>query len=170
MQIQHRGVELGLGHLFSVMTAAIAPGTALSTAPPFALWNPVDSRVEIVIKRLEVAYVSGTLGAGHLMFADVAQPTKPTGGTEITNLIKGARRGATPAPASVANAFAGSTVVQPVAFRPAHNIGSGPDIPPAEDLGFSLLPGNLLAVEEVGAAGSSPLVRICLTWAEYAIG
>jgi hypothetical protein len=155
------------------MTGNVAPGTALSTTPPLALWNPPGNRFEFLIKRLEVALVSGTLGAGHLMYATAAQPAAPTTGTPLTASIRGQRLGTPLAPAvvnaSTAQAFQGSTIVAPAAHRPAQNIGS-PDIPPAEDLGFSLLPGQVLSIEEVGAAGSSPLVRICLVWAEYQIG
>jgi hypothetical protein len=44
--------------------AGVAPGTALGTTPPIAIYNPINSGVNAVVRNASVGYVSGTLGAG----------------------------------------------------------------------------------------------------------
>lgn len=71
------------GNLFysSSGGGGVAPGTSLTTSPPFALWNPPGSGVAAVIIEVSVAYLSGTLGAGSIVSGTLTnQNQSPTGG------------------------------------------------------------------------------------------
>lgn len=79
------GRPSGSVYLASTAVGGVAPGTVLSTTPPFTLWNPTGSNKYLVLIKAVVSYVSGTLGAGSLVFAQHApQAYAPTGGTELT--------------------------------------------------------------------------------------
>lgn len=156
----------------STAVAGVAPGTALSTTPPLALWNPPGSGVNLSIILSALGFVSGTLGAGSLVYAQVnSQTTAPTGGTElvpVSCLIGGTG-------ARVGRAFQGSTLAStPALLRPGHIIGTTPTTPasaPSKDLldgEFTVAPGGVLVLQGVAAAGTSPLVLISLSWEETA--
>lgn len=154
--------------------AGVAPGTALSTAPPLALWNPPSSGKNLAVLKSYMGFVSGTLGAGTIVYALVpSQTTVPTGGTELTPQcsLLGAPRG-------VGRAFTGSTLsATPTILRPAFVLGAfvntaatAPD--PALDLvdgAIVLPPGTVLCMQGVAAAGTSPLVLLSLIYEELPI-
>lgn len=161
--------------------AGVAPGTALSTTPPLALWCPPDSALQTVagnqdrqvaatIISARLAYVSGTLGAGNIVYAVVDQPTKPTGGTQLT--IQ--QLGLTPAGsglAPVCQAFQGSTLAgTPALLMPAFSVNAAPLTGPVMreyiDGEILLGPGKALVLQEIGGAGTSPLVQLSLSWVE----
>ena len=62
----------------SVPVAGVAPGAALGTAPPLCIWNPPNSGVNADIWKATMGYISGTLGAGGIVYAQAPQLTKPT--------------------------------------------------------------------------------------------
>lgn len=153
---------------FTVGTAVagVAPGTALSTTPPLAIWNPPGSGVYLAINRVAVGYVSGTLGAGHLVYAQVAQSTVPTSGTELVpvcTMVGNFLR-------SPIRAFQGSTVsATPTIIRSsglnlAAFAGAADSLkPPSQDRvdgEIVLAPGNCFVVQGNTAAGTSPLVTL----------
>jgi hypothetical protein len=154
--------------------AGVAPGTALSTTPPMALWNPPASGKNLAILKSYMGYVSGTLGAGTVVYAVVsAQTTVPTTGTELVpqcSLI-GAPRG-------VGRVFQGSTLAAtPAILRPAFILGafanttaSPPD--PALDLvdgAIVVPPGAVLCLQGIAAAGTTPLILLSLIYEEIPI-
>ena len=161
-------------YMASTSTSGVAPGTALNTTPPFALWNPPGSGVMINILRISIGYISGTLGAGSIMYAYVpGQVAAPTSGTKLSptnnkigtnaNCMAGAYQGstmvATPTllkPAFITGAFAGG----------ANNIGSMID--PIDGM-ISIPPGYAFVVQGVAGAGTSPLVQIAAEWEETPI-
>ncbi len=163
------------GNIMIVCTAAagVAPGTALSTSPPLVIWNPPASGKNLAILKASIGYVSGTLGAGSIVYASGAQATPPTTGTEITpaSALLGATRG-------VGRAFSGSTLtVAPTLLRPVCSIGAitaATAFTPAlaldlVDGGIIIPPGGLLAVQGIAAAGTSPLVLLSLIWEELPV-
>jgi hypothetical protein len=155
----------------STAVAGVAPGTALSTTPPFALWNPPGSGKILSVIRSRLGYVSGTLGAGSIVYAWALQPTVPTGGAElpVVNALLGVANGAgrcwqggtlanTPAiiePAYAISAFLATTAIAP--FSLAEDEIAGEIQVPA---------GACLVMQGVAAAGTTPLALFGCCWEE----
>lgn len=161
------------GRVYDLVTpvAGVAPGTVLSTTPPLTLWNPPSSGTLVAVLKSYLGYISGTLGAGTIVYAVVpAQMTVPTTGTELVPqcTLVGAPRG-------VARGFTGSTLVAvPTLLRPAFVLSAmaastavAPD--PALDLvdgAIVLPPGTCLCLQGVAAAGTTPLMLLSLVYEE----
>lgn len=158
----------------STPITGVAPGTALTTTPPFLLYNPPNSGRILAIVETFVGYVSGTLGAGSLVYAapSAAQPNAPTGGTTLAVLSKllGGADGQ-----SVALAVQGGTVVAtPRLLLPAYTLGAGLATTPAfaalvkdpVNGAILVLPGNFFAMQGVTAPGTAPLVMLGASWKE----
>jgi hypothetical protein len=162
------------GNVFSGNTAAagVAPGTAFSTTPPWALWNPTSSGKTLNLLLVSLGYVSGTLGAGTISFGLVAgQALAPTGGTELVpqcNLLNNSR--------GSGRVFQGSTLAAtPTLLRPFCSMGPALATTAAfpfmvKDLldgEFSVPPGSVFVVQGSAlGAGTSPLVLFGGTWEE----
>lgn len=153
--------------------AGVAPGTALSTTPPLALWNPPSSGKNLVILKVGFGYVSGTLGAGSILLAgSTSQTTVPSSGTELTPVCSlfGMPRG-------VGRVFTGSTIVTPTIIRPVFQLGAylattaWPPINVVEQIDGELIvtPGTIVCLQEIGAAGSTPLGVFSFTYEEVPI-
>jgi len=154
--------------------AGVAPGTVLSTTPPLALWNPPASGKNLVVLKASMGYVSGTLGAGSLCLAAVlSQATVPTTGTELTPVCSmlGLARG-------VGRTFQGSTLASvPQIIRPLFTVGAflattaqvPVDCVDVLDGSIVVTPGTVLVLQEVGAAGTTPLTLLSFTWEEVAV-
>jgi hypothetical protein len=151
--------------------AGVAPGTAFSTTPPFALWNPPASGKNLAILKLFLGYVSGTLGGGVINLGIVAsQTTVPTGGTEITpncTLLN--------APRGVGRTFTGSTLAStPAILRPVWSAGAALastaafpiEITEILDEAIIVTQGSAVALQGLMAAGTSPLVILGMAWEE----
>ncbi len=163
--------------LFAVGTAAtgVAPGTALSTTPPLTLWCPPQSALLAPIKEVtaildvaRMAYVSGTLGAGVVLYAIIDQATAPPGGTDLTSSIRATHGSPLTA---VCKAYQGSTLSgTPAQLYPAFTVASSPSgVGLLKDMlegEIALAPGKALVLQEVGAAGTSPLVQFSFQWLE----
>jgi hypothetical protein len=155
----------------STAVAGVAPGTVLSTTPPLALLNPLNSGVDLAILKTSVGYISGTLGAGSIVYAYFTpQATIPSGGTELTPVctkigqIKGAGR-----------AFQGSTLAgTPLIFRPAYSLGAflattADPMRTTQDLvegEIVVPPATVFVMQAVAAAGTSPIVAMSVCWEE----
>lgn len=169
------GKPSGAAYLASTAVAGVAPGTALSTTPPFALWNPTGGSKYLVPIKIAIGYVSGTLGAGSIVLAQVHdQVAAPTTGTELT--VRSARIGMTAANAG--RCFQGSTVAStPLLLRPFCVLGASLastaalpiQIESMGEQGLAVSPGTALVIQGVAAAGTSPLVLISVTWEEIPI-
>lgn len=150
----------------------IAPGTALGTTAFFVLYNPVNSGFLVALKKVNVGYISGTLGAGtlyHCVKTDPAQ-TAPSGGTALSNVCALIGGGFS----SVAIAKVNATVVQPVAYRPfislnamlATTATNPVDLWEDMDGEIVLLPGTSYQLQAIAAAGSTPKLTVGATWEE----
>ena len=155
----------------STAVAGVAPGTALSTTPPMALLNPFNSGKDLLIIATAIGYVSGTLGAGTIVYGMVSpQATIPTGGTELTPRctrlgdVKG-----------VGRAFQGSTLsATPSILEPVYVLGAflaTTAYPPllAQDLvdgSYVVPPATCFTMQGVAAAGTSPLIIMSIIWEE----
>lgn len=157
------------GNVFTATTAAagVAPGTAASTTPPFALWNPPNSGKNLVVLSASCSILSGTLGVGTVFLEYCVQATVPSGGAELTTYetrIGGGGRAS-------GRVFQASTLgATPTLLRPMCGVYAGSTDPVRADLWGSIvvIPGYALALEETGAAGTSPKVFLSMTWAEIA--
>lgn len=160
----------GFGGVYTASTgvAGVAPGTVLSTTPPFTIYNPPGSRKLIAILHSFLGYISGTLGAGSVVYAAsiTLQAAAPVGGTVLTptNNFLGGRPGA-------AQVFQGATLpAVPTILRPAFIIGGTPTTPmiinDRIEGSLILAEGSALSLQEVGAAGAAPLVLFGMYWEE----
>jgi hypothetical protein len=166
-----------LGKLFVACTAAagVAPGTALSTTPPLTLYNPSNSGKLLVPIKGAVGYVSGTLGAGTVVYGvnPTTSQAAPSSGTELTPqcTLIGAPRG-------IGKAFQGATLAAaPTLYRPlailtalaAANDNGAFAVVDDLDGELALLPGACMSLQGIAAAGTSPLVLLALVWEEVVI-
>jgi hypothetical protein len=165
------------GGMFSASSsvAGVAPGTVLSTTPPCCLYNPLGSGKNLVLDRITLGYVSGTLGAGFIAIAQVlGQTTIPTGGTVIAGISNQVGNGAS----GVGKIYQGSTLIAvPTIIRPSpFNFGAftaatavtwAPMLVNTEGE-YIVIPGGALVLQGVMAAGTSPLVVFGLQWEEVA--
>jgi hypothetical protein len=154
--------------------AGVAPGTALSTTPPICVWNPPNSGVILSIMKTAVGYVSGTLGAGSIVYAFVAaQTTVPSTGTELTPVCTklGFPRG-------LGRAFTGSTIIAAgTILRPAFGMGAflaTTAIQPFQcadmvEGAISIPPGAIFIMQGIAAAGTTPLVILSIEWEEIPV-
>ena len=161
--------------LASTAVGGVAPGTALSTTPPFALWNPPNSGVIASINKAQFGYVSGTLGGGSIVWAQyTAQVSAPTTGTVLTpvSAMTGSNTSGS------IKAYQGSTVAgTPTIVRPSIIIGAflattATISPPIfDEVAGELLiaPGSLLCLHGVAAAGTSPLILFSVYWEEVPV-
>ena len=155
--------------------AGVAPGTALSPTPPFVLYNQAESGVDLVVLLATLGYVSGTLGAGSVLYAwsnhnVVAAPTSGTPLAVVNAKLGGlAGRGLAynaptlPAAPAIVRPFCGlgaslaTTAVQPwqIADYPEGSI--------------IVAPGTSLSLQAIAAAGTSPLVVFGVVWEEVPV-
>lgn len=168
------GASRGKYHFASIGAAGVAPGTALSTSPAFQIWNPSNSGILVAIKAVYVGYISGTLGAGTLVHSlNTAQPSAPTGGTELTPqcaLLNTSR--------ATARAFTGSTIAATsVLIRPSMSMGAAlassaafPSIVVDEVEGSIVIPAGVVwCYQGIAAAGSTPLLAFAALYEEIPV-
>lgn len=161
------------GLVYTVAIGSVAPGTALGTAPPLALWNPPNSNRVLALVRVSLGYVSGTLGAGFVGAAVLGtqQTAAPTGGTAITATSSLAGSSFK----SVATGYTGSTIGgTPVLALPVWTIGAalattaafpGQNVFDLEGA-LQVEPGGLVCLQGVAAAGTTPLVSLAIQYEE----
>jgi hypothetical protein len=164
------------GNVFMGATAVtgVAPGTAAGTTAAFALYNPSNSGIDLVILRATLSYVSGTLGVGSVnwyMHTAAVQAGAAITGTAIAAVqANGGNAGAKGKPLTTA------TVVAGVLARPFCNL--------APSLATSVLapwrveddvdgliivpPGAGASLQATAGAGTTPLVIFGIVWEEVA--
>jgi hypothetical protein len=164
------------GKLFAaVYSAGQAPGATITTTAPAVLYNPAGSGILVAIKRVRVAYVSGTLGSG-TMFACVngtTNQTAPSGGNAVTGINLCAGNAA----AATAVYRSGATVVAPSAVFPIGSLtpvlattANNPWLIDADlDGEIVLAAGTTFQVQSIAGAGTSPIVAIGISWEEIAV-
>lgn len=165
--------SMSRGKLFIASSAVtgVAPGTALSTTPPFVLFNPPDSGVIATLVDIECSFQSGVLGAGNIVLAQAVGQRITTFGTDLLPLPAGVGINGRPAcralqaptlsvtPSMVRSlwytgAFVTNTTLY---FGQARKDVAGM---------FGILPGGVLCLQEVGGAGATPLVIFSMSWIE----
>lgn len=168
----YEAVKRGNVYVASTAGAGVAPGTVLSTTPPFTIYNPAGSGVDLVLMQAWLAYISGTLGAGALVWAvnNSPQQAAPTGGTVLTpiNALLSSNLGR-------GKAFQGSTLAAaPTIFRPFCSLGASlatTAVQPWQAYeptdGAIVIPqGCSASLQAIAAAGSTPLVLLSAAWEE----
>lgn len=165
------------GFLFAACEqgSGVAPGTALGTTAFFVLYNPANSGFRLSVKKANVGYISGTLGAGtlyHCVLNTLTQ-TAPSGGTLLTTQCADVGGGFT----GVGVARVGATVVQPLAYRPFVTLNAmlastaTNPIDLWEDLDGEIVlePGTTYQMQAIAAAGSTPKLTVGVSWEEIPI-
>lgn len=159
--------------VFHAETAAtgVAPGTAVGTTAPFALYNPIGSGVNLVILEAQMGYVSGTLGAGVVHYVVNINPAAAAvTGTAIVpvNAYLGGAASAA-APKTTATLPVTPTLLRPFCSLQASLATSVTQPWQVKDIvngAIIVTPGCSLSLESTAAAGTSPLVVFGMTWAE----
>jgi hypothetical protein len=155
--------------------AGIAVGTSIGTTAMLSLYNPSASTVKLVICKVWVGYVSGTLGAGALWHCcnPGASQAAPSGGTLVSS----------PQNCDLANAATATGVLRygavtvasgTVALGPFLNLVASPSNlgPILEDVDGLLAvdPGTSYQIQAVAAAGTNPKVSLAVAWEEWPSG
>lgn len=165
------------GRLYHASTVAtgVAPGTAIGTTAAFSLYNPAASGVNLIVKKVSMGYISGTLGAGtvwHLVNSTASAAA--TTGTAITAIPGKLNSGtASGKPLTTATLPAAPEIVRPFASLQASLATTA--VAPwqvQEDLedGIVIPEGCTYSLHATAAAGTSPLVAFGVTWEELTIG
>jgi hypothetical protein len=168
-------VSRGSVYSASIAAAGVAPGTALSTSPAFQIYNPTGSGKNLVMLQSSLSYISGTLGAGAVVYSVWGpQVAAPTGGTALTvrnALVGGGSAGS-------ATGYTGSTISgTSLLLRPMCGLGASlastavnPWVVKDQlDGEFVIAPGYVFCIQGITAAGSTPLVVISATWEEVTV-
>ena len=171
------------GNVYSACTpvAGCAPGTALGTALSLCLYNPLNSGVGLSVWKVSWAYVSGTLGAGNIVYctnnvAGAQAGTVPTG-TAMVARNNQIGNGSTPKGLALSAATVVTTsatgILRPVwSIFPVLATTAILPAPMIDEVAgeYEVLPGNIFGAHEIGGAGTSPLGCWGICWEEYPIG
>lgn len=165
------------GNTFSsgVTGSGVAPGTALSTTAPFALYNPAGSGKNLVILRSSAGYISGTIGAGTVFYcANTVVGAAPTTGSALTvvNNLIGSGTAAVGKPFVTATLPVAPTILRPFFSLTAILASTAVNPYQVEDEiagEFIVAPGATFSIEAVAAAGTTPLLTYGISWVETSI-
>lgn len=164
----------GQSFMASTGIAGVAPGTALSTTPPFVLYNPPNSGVIAAVCDAEIAYLSGTWGVGNIILAGIASQNISAFGTVLTpsgpNLV-GAGTKPSCAALQAPTLSAAPTLMRNLWGTAAITaIGSATSAPAdaKKDLKglVGVMPGGAICIQMVGGAGTTPLGLFTMSWVE----
>lgn len=155
-----------------------APGTAIGTTAAFTLALASGVLYRLVLLKLMLGYISGTLGAGTVAllahFSASGSITAPSGGTAITPTCMLLGSGNT----SQANVRFNNTVpasglqIRALASLQASLASTavgGWQVIDNVDGEVVIGPGSAVSVQAIAAAGSSPLITVGAIWAEEPI-
>ena len=164
------------GMMFHAVTpdAGVAPGTdSASTTAPVSLYNPVASGKDLVVVKARLAYVSGTLGAGEVLWVAntnvAAAATTGTAMATTNGFIGGGGPTAVGAALVTATLPAAPTLVRVFCSLDALLATSVVGLYTIEDeLDGSIIvaPGATISISGDAAAGTLPLVSIGISWLE----
>jgi hypothetical protein len=171
------------GVLFSAADqgAGTAYTLSISTTAIFSLYNPLNSKIRVAIKKVSVGYISGTLPAG--MLAHCANPfpganaqaAAPSGGVALTVVTLDVGNLLPSVPQALART--GSTVVAPVVLWPlassfAELATTANGLQQVyEDVNGAIVlePGGCYQLQGKAVTGSTPLVSPGVVWEEIPI-
>jgi hypothetical protein len=165
------------GNCYAAQTAAtgVAPGTAIGTTAAFALGNPKGSGKRLIIQKLAMGYISGTLGAGVVQICINNDPTEAApSGTAITpkNLDVGAANNSVATPLTTATLASNSKAIGILCSLGASLASTAVQPWQVEkdvDGEIVIEPGCTLSLQATAAGGSSPLVVFNATWEEVPV-
>ena len=163
------------GQVFTASNAVagVALGTAFSTTPPLFIWNPPNSGKALSIYRVNMGYVSGTLGAGCVAIGKTAQVTVPTTGAELVPV-----NNAIGAAVGVGRAFTGSTITAAsTIIRSLFNVGPmlatsvfAPNACEEKlDGEIVVMPGFGVSISGIATAGTTDKVILSAVWKEIPV-
>lgn len=169
----HDAVLRGRCYAGGTAATGVAPGTAIGTTAGFSLYNPVGSGYHLVVLKVSMGYISGTLGAGTIHYLANNNPAAAaTTGTAITvvNCKLGGGNG-------VGRPLTTATIPAPTILRPFVSLGASlasTAVSPwvvSDDVGgeFVIAPGCTLSLHGTTAAGTTPLVAYGIMWEEQPI-
>ncbi len=162
------------GSVFSGVTAVtgVAPGTAIGTTAAFALYNPSNSGVDLVVLKASMSYLSGTLGIGFVNWiyhTATVQAAAAITGTAITAVRgNGGEAGAKGKPLTTATVVAG-VLTRPFGNLPpmlATSVLAPWRLDDPVDGALVVPPGAGVSLQATAAGGSTPLVIFGCTWLE----
>ena len=166
-----RGVLFAACH-----NAGDAPGTTISTTAMLCLYNPQNSTVRLVVKRVYIAYVSGTIGTGTMFHCGNATPTQtaPTGTAAtggVVNCNIGNAAAAQGTPLWTASVVAPKVLTPFMTLAPILATSVITPVLTYEDLdGFiSVQPGCSYQLQSNAAGGSTPLFATGIVWEEMTL-
>ncbi|TAL44209.1 MAG: hypothetical protein EPN91_04895 [Salinibacterium sp.] len=164
----------GRSYVASTGAAGVAPGTALSTTPPFVLYNPPNSGVIAAVVDIEAMFVSGTLGAGNIMLAGIGGQNISAFGTDLAPQATavGANTGRQCRALQAPTLSAAPTLIRGLWYTGAFVTNATLYLGDAkkETKGYyGVLPGGALCLQEVGAAGTTPLLMFSMVWIEVPV-
>ncbi len=145
-----------------------------------SLYNPIGSGKRLSVKRVRVAYFSGTLGGGTLFHClsglSVAAIAIPTGTAAVANCCDAGNQSGAVA-VGVCKITATVTAPTTGVLGPLCSIGSALATTATflnysnEDVDgeFVIEPGSCYMIEGVTGAGTSPRLSVGITWEEIAI-
>lgn len=165
--------------------SGVAPGTALGTTAMLALYNPRLSGKLLVVKKVSLGYISGTLGAGTVYHCGnlptdtsagalgaIGAPSGGTGLNTYSRRFGNQVRLSSAAPVGLARV--NCTVTTPVAVRAFCGLQASlasTAVAPwilTEDVDgeFVIEPGFCYQMQAIAASGNTPLVSPGVTWEE----
>ena len=156
----------------STAVAGVALGEAFTTTPPFVLHNPAGSGVLVSVLKVSLAYVSGTVADGSVLYGEYPQLTAPSGGTAITPNCTRLGVAAGKATAGTGHTITGAaTILRPSGFivgdSTAATVGLPVTLVDNVDGEITLPEQQAFIIEGLtSGAGSTPLFLIGVTWQE----
>jgi hypothetical protein len=163
------------GNVYSGVTAAtgVAPGTALGTTAAYCLYNPVASGKNLIVQRVSMGLISGTMGAGTVWITSSAAADAVPTGTAITprNRLVNSTSTAVATPLTTATVTTTAAKMIDVLCSLSEQVvatATGPTEVVTKDIdGEIVIPaGGYICLHATAAAGSSPLVVFAVTWEE----
>jgi len=171
----YQAVMDGMVYWATTPDGGVAPGTdSASTTQAVSLYNANGTGVNLVVIRTSIAYVSGTLGAGELMYTVNTNPAAAAvTGTAMTrtNAKLGVGAGAaTPL-------YSATVPAAPTLLGPAYTLDASLASTVSflgvykDDIDGQIIvqPGTSFNMAADAAAGSTPLIMIGIVWIEVPV-
>jgi hypothetical protein len=170
----------GRGNVFTAQTATggVSVATlAITTACVFLLYNPLTSGVNLSLIQASAFYVSGTLGAGLLVYTTnggvgVVSPGVGTAIVGRSSLLNGANAAPKGVPMTSGTAAANMSVIRPFLSLSAYaGAAIGGTMLFKDQLNGEMVvqPGYFVGIHGITATGTSPVMGFSMSWEEVPI-
>lgn len=166
------------GSVYSCTTAAtgVAPGTALGTTAAFCLYNPVGTGKRLIVQKIGMGLISGTIGAGTVWITGSASADAVPTGTAITprNRDIGSSNSSVATPLTTATITTNAAKQIDILCSLSEEVvatATGPTEVVDKDIDGEIViePGSYITCHATAAAGSTPLVVFKASWEEESI-